>query len=217
MEELFKAGGPVMWPLLGLSVISLAAIAERSYFWIAALMQEGEIVKRILSAAREDLEMATKIAKASETTPVGRFLLAPLALNYPDPELFRLALESTADEELANMMRGEKILEGTIALAPLLGLLGTVTGLISSFQAINIGDAATNMRSGTLTQGIAIALITTAAGLIVAISTLAFHRLFLALHANQVKIFRKAGNDLELIYRQYWQRELRRGEKSTYM
>lgn len=205
MEELFRAGGPVMWPLMGLSIFSLAAIAERGYFWVASLMQEGEVVKRILNAAREDLALATKIAQASNSIPVGRFLSAPLALDHPDPELFRLALESTADEELANMLRGEKILEGTIALAPLLGLLGTVTGLISSFKAINIGDVASNMRSGNLTEGIAIALITTATGLIVAISTLAFHRLFLALHANQVKIFRKAGNDLELIYRQYWQ------------
>ncbi len=205
MEELFRAGGPVMWPLMGLSILSVAAIAERCYFWVALLMQEGEAVKRILNAAREDLPLATKIAQASHNTPIGRFLSAPLALDRPDPELFRLALESTADEELVNMLRGEKILEGTIALAPLLGLLGTVTGLISSFSAIKIGDVANNMRSGNLTQGIAIALITTATGLIVAISTLAFHRLFLALHANQVKIFRKAGNDLELIYRQYWQ------------
>ncbi len=199
-----------MWPLLGLSILSLAAIAERCYFWIALLMQEGKAVKRILSAAREDLDLASKMAQAESNTPAGRFLSAPLALDRPDPELFRLALESTADEELANMMRGEKILESAIALAPLLGLLGTVTGLISSFTALKIGDVSSNMSSGNLTEGIAVALITTAAGLIVAISTLAFYRLFLALHANQVKIFRKAGNDLELIYRQYWQARSKR-------
>lgn len=210
MEQLFRSGGPVMWPLLGLSILSLAAIAERCYFWIALLMQEGKAVKRILSAAREDLDLASKMAQAESNTPAGRFLSAPLALDRPDPELFRLALESTADEELANMMRGEKILESAIALAPLLGLLGTVTGLISSFTALKIGDVSSNMSSGNLTEGIAVALITTAAGLIVAISTLAFYRLFLALHANQVKIFRKAGNDLELIYRQYWQARSKR-------
>jgi biopolymer transport protein ExbB len=210
MEELFKAGGPVMWPLLALSVLSLAAIAERCVFWIALLRRESEAVHQIIAAAREDLSQATKIAQISIDTPIGRFLYEPLALDRPDPELFKLALESAADRELVNMLRGEKILESVIALAPLLGLLGTITGLIVSFGSLKIGDVSSNLRSGNLTQGISEALITTATGLIVAIATLAFHRLFIALQANQVKIFRNAGNDLELIYRQYWQMQERK-------
>ncbi len=205
MEELFRSGGLVMWPLMGLSILAMAAIAERCWFWARISLQERQTVTQVLLAARQDLEGAAQIARLADNTPVGRFLLAPLALENPDPELFRLALESTADDELAGMLRGEGIIESVIALAPLLGLLGTVIGLIISFSSIQIGDAANNSKSGGLTEGLAQALISTAAGLIVAIATLAFHRLFLALHANQVKLFRKSGNDLELIYRQYWQ------------
>ncbi len=119
----------------------------------------------------------------------------------PDTESFRLALEATAEDELAGMRRGEKLLEAVIALAPLLGLLGTVLGLIQSLRAIRIGDLGTESTAG-VTTGIGESLISTAAGLIVAIVSLVFYRLFQSFIVNQVKVFRKAGNDLELLYRQ---------------
>jgi len=205
MEALFKSGGPVMWPLLALSIVSVGAIGERIWFWLSLLRQEQQTVAQIILTAQQDIDRAAQLAHQTSDTPIGRFLSAPLALKEPDPELFRLALESTADDELVGMLRGEKLFESVIALSPLLGLLGTVLGLIGSFSSIKIGDLANTLKTGGLTEGIGQALVSTAAGLTVAISTLAFHRLFLALHANQVKLFRKAGNDLELIYRQYWQ------------
>ncbi len=209
MGDLFKAGGPVMLPLMALSVMAVTVIAERSWFWVTVLLNEKQTASQILIAAHQDFTSAAQIAKLAEHTPIGRFLSAPLALikpeSKPDPELFRLALESNADNELANMMRGDKILEGVISLAPLLGLLGTVIGLILSFSTLKIGDIANNARSTNITQGIGEALISTATGLVVSISALAFYRLFLALHAEQIKLFRRAGNDLELIYRQRWQ------------
>lgn len=67
--------------------------------------------ENILVIARQDLNLAAQSAKRSAKVPVGRFLSAPLALENPDPELFRLALESAADEELAEMLKGEKLLE----------------------------------------------------------------------------------------------------------
>lgn len=205
MGDLFKAGGPVMYPLMALSVMAVTVIAERSWFWVTLLLNEKQTVSQILIAAHQDFTGAAQIAKLAEHTPIGRFLLSPLTLSNPDPELFRLALETNADDELANMMRGDKILEGVITLAPLLGLLGTVIGLIISFSNLKIGDIANNAGSSSITQGIGEALISTATGLIVAISALAFHRLFLALHAEQINLFRRAGNDLELLYRQRWQ------------
>jgi biopolymer transport protein ExbB len=117
--------------------------------------------------------------------------------------VFRLALETAADDELAAMRQGDKILEAVVALAPLLGLLGTVLGLISSLGSIRISDLGTASTAG-VTTGIGEALITTATGLIIAITSLAFYRLFQALWYNQVKIFRKAGSELELLYRQAW-------------
>jgi len=200
--DLIKAGGVIMYPLILLSVLALAGIMERLIFWFGILRQEQKTAESILAIAREDLTLAKEYAEQTIKVPVGRFLYAPLALKEPDPELFRLALESTADEELVGMLKGEKLLEAVITLAPLLGLLGTVTGLIISFGSLKLGDVAANTKSGTLTQGIGEALITTAAGLTIAIFTSAFHRLFLALQDQQARLFIKFGNQLELIYRQ---------------
>jgi biopolymer transport protein ExbB len=200
--DLFKKGGPAMWPLLVLSVLSLSVIFERLWFWLRIISKEREIVTRVLDAAGEDWEIATTIAQQAINQPIGRFLYAPLKLEKQDPEIFRLALESTAADEIAGMRRGEKLLEAVIALSPLLGLLGTVLGLIHSLRSIRIGDLGAESASG-VTTGIGESLISTASGLIVAICSLAFYRLFQSFVVQQVKIFNKAGNDLELIYRQY--------------
>lgn len=205
MIELIKAGGPVMYPLIALSVLALAGVMERLIFWFAIIKQERKTAENILEIARQDLKRASLAAEQSLKVPVARFLYAPLALDDPDPELFRLALESTADDELAGMLKGEKLLEAVITIAPLLGLLGTVTGLIGSFYSLKIGDVAANTKSGSLTQGIGEALITTATGLIIAIFASTFHRLFSALQDQQTKLFMKVGNQLELIYRQQCQ------------
>jgi biopolymer transport protein ExbB len=197
-----------MYPLTALSVFALAGIMERLIFWFAVIKQERKTADNILAIARQDLKLAAVAAEQSLKVPVARFLYAPLALEEPDPELFRLALESTADEELTEMLKGEKLLEAVITIAPLLGLLGTVIGLISSFYSLKIGDVAANTKSGSLTEGIAEALITTATGLIIAIFASAFHRLFLALQDQQTKLFMKVGNQLELIYRKQCQHKL---------
>ena len=199
--DLFYKGGPAMWPLLILSILSLSVIFERLWFWLRILTQEKQIVDRILDAAQHNWQEAADIAKQASHQPVGRFLYAPLRFPKTDAETFRLALESTAEDELAGMRRGEKLLEAVIALAPLLGLLGTVLGLIQSLRSIRIGDLGTESTAG-VTTGIGESLISTAAGLIVAIISLVFYRLFQSFVVNQVKVFRKAGNETELLYRQ---------------
>lgn len=206
--ELFQKGGATMIPLLLLSILALSAIIERSWFWFNVLNKEKETVNRILDASRKEWEMATEIARQAYDQPIARFLYSPLQLQDPDPELFRLALESSADDEIASMRRGDKILEAVITLAPLLGLLGTVLGLITSLGSIRLGDIGTASTAG-VTAGIGEALIATATGLVVAIFSAAFYRLFQALLFNQAKVFRRAGNELEMLYRQKWQNEHR--------
>jgi biopolymer transport protein ExbB len=191
-----------MWPLLVLSVLSLSVIFERLWFWLRIFIQEKEIVNRVLDAAGDDWEIAATIAQQARNQPIGRFLYAPLHLSKSDAETFRLALESTAADEIAGMRQGEKLLEAVIALSPLLGLLGTVLGLIQSLGSIRIGDLGTESTAG-VTTGIGESLISTAAGLIVAIASLVFYRLFQSFVVNQIKVFNKAGNEMELLYRQY--------------
>jgi biopolymer transport protein ExbB len=201
--ELFQKGGPAMWPLLGLSILAVGTIFERIWFWASVLFKERQIVDLVLDAATGNWEVAKEIALEARRQPIGRYLYAPLRLANPDPDVFRLALESAADDELALMRRGDKVLEAIIALAPLLGLLGTVLGLIRSLGSIRISDLGTASTAG-VTLGIAESLISTATGMIVAIVSLAFYRFFQGLWYNQVRVFRKAGSELELIYRQAW-------------
>ncbi|MBD3880257.1 MotA/TolQ/ExbB proton channel family protein [Phormidium tenue FACHB-886] len=208
ISDLFARGGIAMWPLLLLSFLALSTIIERAWFWSKILTHDREIAGRVLEAARRDWDAATEIARKSSNQPIGRFLYSALELDNPDPEVFQLALQATADEELATMRRGEKVLEATIAIAPLLGLLGTVLGLIGSLSSIRLGDLGTDSTAGA-TLGIAEALITTAAGLIIAITALAFYRLFQSFVSGQAKIFRQSGNEIELLYRKgrTWQRD----------
>ncbi|MBF2050909.1 MotA/TolQ/ExbB proton channel family protein [Leptolyngbya sp. NK1-12] len=203
ISELFASGGPAMVPLLFLSFLALSTIIERAWFWSKILTHEREIAGRVLEAARRDWDAATEIARKSSNQPIGRFLYSALELQDPDPEVFQLALQATADEELATMRRGDKVLEATIALAPLLGLLGTVLGLIRSLRDIRISDIGTDSTAG-VTLGISEALISTATGLIVAITALAFYRLFQGFISGQAKLFRQSGNELELLYRKGW-------------
>ncbi len=203
--KLFEDGGLTMWPLLFLSILSVATILERLWFWFKTTRKEEETVERVLEAsANDEWDTAAQIAKQQRNRqPIGRFLYAPLKRTNPDPETFKLALEASAEDEIAMMRRGDKLLESVIALAPLLGLLGTVLGLIRSLSGVKLGDLGTS--AGTnVTIGISESLISTATGMIVAIVSLAFYRLFQGLIFNQVKLFRGAGNQLELLYREHW-------------
>lgn len=203
--DFFQKGGLSIWPLIFLSILAIGTVFERLWFWSNLLRGERQAADQILAAARRDWDEATQLAREVSNQPIGRFLYTPLRLANKEPEIFRLALEASADEELNAMRRGDKLLEAVIALSPLLGLLGTVLGLIGSLSSIrlsNIGTSATT----SVSLGISEALISTATGLIVAIITLAFYRLFQGLVFHQARIFRRAGNELELTYRQFWSR-----------
>lgn len=204
IPELFARGGIAMWPLLLLSILAVGTILERIWFWSRILTREREVSGRVLEAARRDWAAAADIAYRSAALPMGRFLSTPLTLQSPDPEVFRLALETSANEELLAMGRGEKILEAVATLSPLLGLLGTVLGLISSLSSIQISDLGSGDATAGTSLGISEALISTAAGLIIAITALAFYRLFQGFVFGQAKMFRQAGSELELLYRQSW-------------
>ncbi len=204
--SLFQKGGVTLYPLLILSIVTLTVAFERTRFWINVLNKEKEIVNRILDASRRDWSVATEIARQAYDQPVGRFLLTALQLKTPEPDLFRLALESSADDEIAGMRNGDKLLEAVIAMAPLLGLLGTVLGLIKTLGNITFSALGTEVGKDAAV-GIGESLISTAAGLIVALLALVFYRVFQLLVFNQAKIFRRAGNELELLYRQKWQLE----------
>ncbi|MGF1458440.1 MAG: MotA/TolQ/ExbB proton channel family protein [Leptolyngbyaceae cyanobacterium] len=201
--DFLAKGGPVMVPILGCSVLTIATAFERTWFWTSLLQRESQVANDVLEAARHDLDEAAAIASGASDTPIGRFLLAPLRLKHPSPETFRLALENAGDKEFVKMRRGDKILETIVAVAPLLGLLGTVTGLIATFNNLDIGSGG-GTDTSQAAAGIGEALITTAAGMVVAIMALLVFRVMVTFQGQQIDYFSEAGNELELIYRQCW-------------
>ncbi|VEP15546.1 Outer membrane transport energization protein ExbB [Hyella patelloides LEGE 07179] len=203
LAEIIAKGGIAVWPLLVLSVLSIATIIERSWFWSRVLLQEKIILKRVMEAANLNWILVAKIVREYKNHPLARFVNSPLQLESPDPDIFHLALEAAADDELAQMRKGEKLLEAIVALSPLLGLFGTVWGLIKSLSSIQISDLGTASTSG-VTLGIGESLISTALGLLVAIFSLSFYRLFQAFWSSRVRLFRKTGSELEVLYRQKW-------------
>ena len=201
--EIIDKGGIAMYPLLFLSVLSISTILERLLFWSRVVFQEKKIFNRIMEAAERNWDLVGKIAQEHINHPLGNFVYSPFRLSDPDPEMFHIALESAEEEQLARMRKGDKVLEAIIALSPLLGLFGTVWGLIKALSSIQISDLGTADSSG-VTLGIGESLISTAAGLLVAIISLSFYRLFQAFWTNQIRILRRTGSRLEVMYRDRW-------------
>ncbi|BAY29999.1 MotA/TolQ/ExbB proton channel [Nostoc carneum NIES-2107] len=208
-NNLFTAGGVVIWPLLGFSVLAVALIIERIRFWIKINTRQNRVVREVLQLYRLDNVVGAldKLQQNSDL-PMSRIFLAALELEEPTPEEFRLALESESQAEIPLLKRFQNIFDTIIGLAPLLGLLGTVLGLITSFASLDIGDVGGTKTSG-VTSGISEALVSTASGLVVAIFTLFFANSFRGLYLRQIAWIQEYGGQLELLYR----RRYERGEK----
>lgn len=167
MFELMIKGGPVMWPLLACSIVALAVVFERLLFWFTVSVRKNQkLVNRIFTLTEEgEFDTAIKEGEASKCL-VCRILTAGLAhRNYGLVQ----SLEAAAMHEIERMKRYLSVLDTIITLAPLLGILGTVSGIIISFDLL--GTAGLEDPKA-VTGGIAQALITTAAGLAIAIVAL---------------------------------------------
>jgi biopolymer transport protein ExbB len=202
--DLVVKGGPVMIPIIVLSVVTLGFVLDRAIFWVRSLRRANTIVKTVLEAARYDLREAETIAEKAQEFAIGRFLLSPLRLKNPTPETFHLALKSTADQEFAAFRKSNIFLGSVVGVAPFLGLLGTVTALVTTFRAVK---ASAGQSADVVTQaagGIGDALITAASGIVVATLALAAFFALMVLHARQRAYFAKTGDELESIFRQVW-------------
>ena len=210
IQNLFAAGGIVMWPLLAFSVLGVALIIERIRFWVRINQRQSRVVRDVLNLYRLDNVVGAmdKLQKNADL-PLARIFLAALELEEPNPEEFRLALESESQAEIPVLKRFQNLFETIISLAPLLGLLGTVLGLIASFASLNLGDVGGTKTTG-VTSGISEALVSTASGLIVAIFILMFANTFRGLYQRQLALIQEYGGQLELLYR----RRYERGEKT---
>lgn len=176
MFELFLKGGPIMWPLLVCSLISVTILVERFLYFKGFQKGGGEGMKDIRSALEDgNIAVALEKCKAGDH-PLHRVLAEGLA-HYQRRGSVRLEekLEEAALEEVPRFEKGLGALDTIITLAPLLGLLGTIIGMIQSFSIFSLAGSS---QPNAITGGIAEALIATAAGLIIAIFTLVGHNFF---------------------------------------
>jgi biopolymer transport protein ExbB len=177
MYELFKAGGIMMWPILICSIVGLAIVAER--FWV--LHGKGMAPAHILPDVQKMLEdrrlTMAEVRAIRDGSPLGRVLAAGLLNMTHGREIMKEAIEDAGRQVVHELERYLQAL-GTIAsIAPLLGLTGTVLGMIKMFGAIashGVGNPS------QLAGGISEALVATAAGLFVSIPALLTHRYFRA-------------------------------------
>jgi biopolymer transport protein ExbB len=167
--ELFIHGGPIMWPILLISFIGLTVIVERVIF----IMRENahrdpEVVEKMLEKVEaRDLEGAVEIGKKSRDY-IARILV--YTVNNKEYSMHNAFLRAS-NQELTRFQQGMAILDTVITAAPLLGLLGTVTGMMNTFGALGGGgDIAAN--ASKITGGVAEALIATACGLCIAVTGL---------------------------------------------
>jgi biopolymer transport protein ExbB len=209
INNLFSAGGVVMIPLLGFSVLALGLIVERISFWLKINNRQTKVVRDILNLyRRNNVVGAIDGLRKNADLPIARMFLTALELEEPTPEEFRLALESEAQAEIPLLKRFQNIFDTIISLAPLLGLLGTVLGLIGSFASLNLGDVG-GSQTANVTGGISEALVSTAAGLVVAIFTLMFANAFRAMYQRQMALIQEYGGELELLYRRNYERGIK--------
>jgi biopolymer transport protein ExbB len=167
--EYFLRGGPVMWPILICAFVAVAVVGERAFWWLReSTRRDPHKLMQILAALEnKDTATALNIAAGSED-PVVRVIRHGLAhVGHSHGSLLG-ALQLAAGVELKRAGRFLMVMDTLVTLAPLLGLLGTVTGLMGAF--LHIGSAELSVTG--VTGGIGQALIATACGLGIAIFSL---------------------------------------------
>jgi biopolymer transport protein ExbB len=167
--ELFINGGPIMWPILLISFIGLTVIVERVLFIVREnARRDPELVEKLLEKVEaRDLDGAHQVGLKSND-----FIAKILVYSLSNKEYsLHNAFVRASNQELTRFNQGMSILDTVITAAPLLGLLGTVTGMMNTFGALGAGgDIAAN--ASKITGGVAEALIATACGLAIAITGL---------------------------------------------
>jgi biopolymer transport protein ExbB len=200
------AGGIVMLPLVIFSIATVALCAERARFWWKVDRQQSRLAKEVIQLYQEDPSLAKEKLERNLDLPLARIFHAPLQLDQATPEEFRLAMESEVQAEVPILRRFSNVFDAIVGLSPLLGLMGTVLGLITSFGSLNLGDLG-GTRTVGVSAGISEALISTASGLFVAMFALVAASIFRALYQRQMTLIQEYGGQLELLYRRNHSRQ----------
>ena len=175
MFELVQAGGWLMIPILLCSVVAAGISVERLWTLRAEQVAPRDLLTQVWSWIRNSEMDSSRLREVKSGSPLGQILVAGITSHRRGRDVMKESIEEVANHVVHELERYLNTLGTVAAITPLLGLLGTVIGMIKVFTAIQLegtGNAA------VLAGGISEALITTAAGLTVAIPSLFFHRYF---------------------------------------
>jgi biopolymer transport protein ExbB len=177
MNDIWAGGGWMMWPLLACALIGAIVIVWKLFALTTVSARTSKVLKQVDSLVSEGrLAEAIEIAEASNT-PAGKILADGLRRHSEGTERVAKAIENSGMIAMAKLESGLVVLATVSTVAPLLGFLGTVIGMIQAFQAIELaGEVEATIVAG----GIKVALITTASGLAIAIPVSIAHNYFVA-------------------------------------
>ena len=193
MSYIILSGGVIIWPIILLSIISLAIVLEKTWNLARDIIIPKNLTEHLISLVADDSLTEKKIRKMSKDSVLGSIFAKLINEKNNDKANLRLKAEEVGRFEV-NRLEQYLSLLGTIAtVSPILGLLGTVMGMINIFS--NLLEANLNSVS-PLASGIAEALVTTAAGLVVAIPTLIFYRHFTRIIENYALELEEESNKL---------------------
>jgi biopolymer transport protein ExbB len=175
MWELIKAGGWLMLPILLASILALAISLERAWSLRIARVAPPDLLARVWQWIKSGQLDATKLKELRANSPLGEILAAGLLNSKHGREIMKESIEEAGSHVVHDMERYLSLLGTVAVISPLLGLLGTVVGIIEAFMAVT----SSGMNDPTmLAGGISKALITTAGGIAVAIPAMVMHRWF---------------------------------------
>ena len=195
MFEIFLNGGPVMYPLLACSIISLTVIIERFLFWVQLDMRRNQsLTDKVLELSRLGDWESVRIGTQGSKDYIIRILI--IGILHREFSMVK-AMESAASDVVRRMRKFMGILDTMITVAPLLGIFGTVIGIIVSFEAL--GSTGIE-QPRAVTAGIAQALITTAAGLGIAILSVFPYNYYNSRIENAALSIEKYATSLEIVY-----------------
>ena len=175
MVEIVRAGGWLMLPIILCSIIAIAIIIERFWTLSAARIAPKYVLAQVWTWLKNNQLDSSKLRELRLSSPLGQILAAGLLNSKYGREPMLESIEQAAAQVVHDMERYLNTLGTIAAITPLLGLLGTVFGMIQVFSEIMLQGTG---NANALAGGISVALITTAAGLTVAIPTFMFHRYF---------------------------------------
>ncbi|EMP55660.1 MotA/TolQ/ExbB proton channel family protein [Marinobacter koreensis] len=176
MFELLKAGGIMMVPIVACSVLALAIILERFWTLRASRVAPPQTINELWRWIKKKDLNGRKLKALQASSPLGRILAGGLLNAKHGRDIMKESIEHEASQVIHDLERFLNPLGTVATISPLLGLLGTVIGMIKVFAEIQLAGVG---NAGNLAGGISEALITTAAGLSVAIPALICHRYFI--------------------------------------